>query len=93
MKLCGPKCSLCCTLLSAWGIVQLALMGIFFFIKSPAFIEDLYIPEEAHHDANEYIKALDESYHTIAVNCGIAAGMYVITLIISGWQVMVNQRS
>ncbi|XP_045136892.1 ribonuclease kappa-like [Portunus trituberculatus] len=93
MKICGPKCSLCCTLLSAWGIVQLGIMAVLFWVKSPAFIEDLSIPEEAHHDAGHFIDALDKSYKTIAQNCGIAAGMYVITLIISGWQVMVNKRS
>ncbi|KAG0719962.1 39S ribosomal protein L23, mitochondrial [Chionoecetes opilio] len=73
--------------------VTLGIMAILFLVKSPAFIEDLNIPEEAHHSAPAFIEALDKSYKTTALNCGIAAGMYVITLIISGWQVMVNKRS
>ena len=41
MPFCGPKLSLCGVVLSAWGIVQLSLMGIFFYIRSVALIEDL----------------------------------------------------
>ncbi|KAK7028865.1 hypothetical protein SK128_002004 [Halocaridina rubra] len=93
MKICGPKLSLCCTLLSVWGIVQLALMGLFFAIRSPAFIEDLSIPEEAHHDARTFLDAMDDSYSLIAKNCGIAAALYAVTLVISGWQVWVNNKS
>ena len=33
MPFCGPKLSLCGVVLSAWGIVQLSLMGIFFYIR------------------------------------------------------------
>ena len=40
-------------------------MAILFLVKSPAFIEDLYIPEEAHHTAENYIEALDKSYKTV----------------------------
>ena len=34
MPVCGPKLSLCGVVLSAWGIIQLSLMGVFFYIKA-----------------------------------------------------------
>ena len=45
IKVCGPKLSTGCTLLSIWGIVQLALMSLCFHIKSVALIEDLPLNE------------------------------------------------
>ena len=45
MPVCGPKLSLCCTILSVWGIFQLTLMGIFFHINSVALIEDIHLEE------------------------------------------------
>ncbi len=45
MAVCGPKLSLCCSILSAWGIFQLTLMGIFFHINSVALIEDISLHE------------------------------------------------
>ncbi|KAK4312290.1 hypothetical protein Pmani_016271 [Petrolisthes manimaculis] len=92
-KFCGPKCSLCCALTSVWGIVQLTLMGIFFWIRSPAFLEDLVIPEHAHDSAEGYLTAMDDSFHTIAINCGVAAALYGVTLVVSGWQMWLNNRN
>ena len=46
MPLCGPRLSLCGVVLSAWGIVQLSLMGVFFYINSVALIEDIPLAEE-----------------------------------------------
>ena len=45
MALCGPKLSLCCTVLSAWGIIQLLLMGVFFYVRAVALVEDIYLEE------------------------------------------------
>ena len=33
MAICGPKLSLCGVVLSIWGIVQLSIMGVFFYIN------------------------------------------------------------
>ncbi|XP_047487677.1 ribonuclease kappa-like [Penaeus chinensis] len=93
MKICGPKLSLCCTILSVWAIIQLGLMAIFFYVRSPAFIEDLKIEDADHHDAQKFLEAIDTSYSTIAVNCAISAGLYVVTLAVSGWQMWVNKNS
>lgn len=40
MALLGIKMSVCCTLLSAWAIIMLAIMGGLLAIKSVAFAED-----------------------------------------------------
>ncbi|KAF2358474.1 hypothetical protein FHG87_010767 [Trinorchestia longiramus] len=89
MKICGPKCSLYCAAISAWGIVQLGIMGILFFVESPAFLEDLYIPEDTEEPV-PYIEAMEKSFSQIATNCWIAMGLYLVTLVVSGWQVWVN---
>ena len=33
MAICGPKLSLCGVVLSIWGIIQLSIMGVFFYIN------------------------------------------------------------
>ncbi|XP_018024589.1 ribonuclease kappa-B [Hyalella azteca] len=89
MKFCGPKLSLCCTILSVWGIIQLGIMGILFYIKSPAFLEDLFIPENATEPA-AYIDAMEKSFSQIALNCWIATALYGGTFVLSGWQMWLN---
>jgi len=37
-------------------------MGVFFKIRSPALIEDVYIPEEAEEDPAHFIDALEKGY-------------------------------
>lgn len=46
LKICGPKLAICGVIISIWGIFQLVLMGVFFFVQSPALIEDLPLDEE-----------------------------------------------
>ena len=41
MAVCGPKLSMCCTILSVWGLLQLALTGLGFYLGSPAFVQDI----------------------------------------------------
>lgn len=40
-KILGPKCSGCCAVVAAWGIVMFLLLGAFFSVKSPALREDV----------------------------------------------------
>ncbi|KAL3194935.1 hypothetical protein MRX96_045844 [Rhipicephalus microplus] len=40
IRICGPKFSMCCSILSVWGIIMLVIMGIFLFTHSVAFAED-----------------------------------------------------
>ncbi|XP_017466723.1 PREDICTED: ribonuclease kappa-B [Rhagoletis zephyria] len=92
MKICGPKLSLCGLIISVWGIIQLVLMGVFFFIHSVALIEDLPIGEE-FHSVEEFYTAANAAYNQNAYNCWIAACIYVLTLLLSAQQFYVNSRA
>jgi ribonuclease kappa len=93
MAICGPKLSLAGCIISAWGIVQLSLMGIFFWIHSVALVEDLNIDEEKISSKGEYVNAMEASYNQNAMNCWIAALLYLVTLCVSAQQFWMNNRS
>uniref|UniRef100_A0A6M2DE88 Putative ribonuclease salivary secreted ribonuclease corethrella appendiculata n=1 Tax=Xenopsylla cheopis TaxID=163159 RepID=A0A6M2DE88_XENCH len=92
MKICGPKLSLCGLIISVWGIIQLGLMGVFYYIKSVALIEDLPL-EEHYHSPADFYAAADMAFTQNAYNCWIAACLYILTLVISAQQFYVNSRS
>ena len=92
MPLCGPKLSLCGVVLSAWGIIQLSLMGIFFYIRSVALIEDIPLDEEYDSIKNLRID-MARGYEQNAQNCWIAALLYLITLCFSAQQFWMNSRA
>ena len=92
MPLCGPKLSLCGVVLSAWGIIQLSLMGVFFYIHSVALIEDINLEEE-YDNMSELRKAMDKGYTQNAQNCWIAALLYLVTLCFSAQQFWMNSRT
>lgn len=63
MAICSRNYSLCCTVLSGWGIIQLIIMGVLFYYEAVAFAEDLDIevkdseqtlPEFWHEAAQKY---------------------------------------
>ncbi|CAD7077317.1 unnamed protein product [Hermetia illucens] len=91
MKICGPKLSLCGLIVSVWGIVQLVLMGVFYYIHSVALIEDL--PEFEYENPEQFYTNVNNAYNQNAFNCWIAACIYVFTLILSGQQFYANSRS
>ncbi|KAL7735142.1 hypothetical protein ACLKA6_008404 [Drosophila palustris] len=91
MKICGPKCSLCGLIISVWGIVQLVLMGLFFYIHSVALIEDLPLLEE-YENLDAFYTAANAAYTQNAYNCWIAACIYVLTLLLSAQQFYMNSR-
>ncbi|XP_031631772.1 ribonuclease kappa [Contarinia nasturtii] len=91
MQICGPKLSLCGLILSVWGIIQLTLMGIFYHMRSVALIEDL--PLNHYHTPKEFFNAADLAYSQNALNCWIAACIYVVTLLVSGQQFYANSRT
>ena len=43
LRVCGPKMAICGCLLSAWGLLQLVIMGLAFQSHSIALVEDLDI--------------------------------------------------
>ncbi|KAL0279035.1 UNVERIFIED_CONTAM: hypothetical protein PYX00_000679 [Menopon gallinae] len=97
MKICGPKCSICGLVISVWGIVQLVFMGIFYYVESVALVEDLPINENKpitnEEEMNEFLSNVQAGYKENAINCWIAACLYILTLILSGYQFYVNSRS
>lgn len=92
MKICGPKLSLCGLIISIWGIIQLVFMGIFYHIKSVALAEDLPL-KETYSDMTDFYSDADRGYSLNAINCWIAACLYLFTLVVSGYQFYVNSRS
>lgn len=67
-------------------------MGIFFYIKSVALIEDLPLEEEYDSPEKFYTDA-DRGYAQNAYNCWIAACLYFFTFLFSGHQFYVNSRT
>jgi len=91
MPLCGPKLSLVGCVLSAWGVAQLALMGVFFWMNSVALVED--IPLEAKYTSrDELIRDMDAGFQQNALNCWVAALLYLVTLLFSVSQFYLNNR-
>ncbi|XP_038053034.1 ribonuclease kappa-B-like [Patiria miniata] len=88
MKICGPKCSTCCSVISTWGVIMLVLMGVFFRVNSVALLEDLPL------DTNKTLTRteLEDAYTEVSNNCFIAAGVYVLWLVFSVWQMRVNNK-
>ena len=75
MPLCGPKLSLCGVVLSIWGIIQLSIMGVFFYINSVALIEDINL-EESYESMDRLRTDMDKGYQQNALNCWIAGNHY-----------------
>ncbi|KAG5894941.1 hypothetical protein JTB14_023290 [Gonioctena quinquepunctata] len=93
MPCCGPKLSLCGLIISAWGIIQLALMGVFYYIKAVALAEDIPEVEIHNNDLNAFYLEVDKGFQQNAYNCWIAALLYLITMAISAHQFWANNRS
>ncbi|KAI4468472.1 zinc finger c2h2 superfamily [Holotrichia oblita] len=68
MAVCGPKLSLCGLILSVWGILQLTLMGVFYYIRSVALAEDVPGLEEHFESLEEFYAAADAGYTQVYIN-------------------------
>jgi ribonuclease kappa len=84
--ICGPKLSLCCTVISIWGIIQFILLGIFFFVQAVPLLDDFKIINPNLTDINAFNSQLKHAYQERAINCWIAAVLYVALLIFTGIQ-------
>lgn len=74
-RVCGPKLSNCCFVLSIWGIIMLVLMGIFFRVESVALLEDLPPGENT-----------TERYNAASINCFVAAAIYGVVFLFTSYQ-------
>jgi ribonuclease kappa len=90
MPVCGTHLSTFGVVLSLWGAVQLGLTGILLHVHSVAFIED--IPAVKAVSASELASGLDVGFQQAALNCWIAALLYVATLCFSVQQFWMNTR-
>lgn len=86
----GICCSGCWAIIAAFGVVILPIMGGCLWINSIAFADDMginniddYNNETGTHDLEIWFAEVDKKYKSAAHNCFIAAGIYLIVLIIS----------
>lgn len=68
-------------------------MGIFFYCKSVALVEDLPLEGKTFANAEEFYFEVNKGFQQNAINCWIAAILYVVTLGFSGYQFYLNSRS
>lgn len=92
MVVCGPKASIVGLVLSIWGILQLAVTGLLLHQRSVAFVEDLYLEDSAFESPDRLANTLDNKFQQGALNCWIAALMYVATLCLFIQQYWMNER-
>lgn len=90
LHICGPGLSVCCSLISIWGIIMLVIVGGLLSAKSAAFIED--IPKVEEHSMS-YEEQLNKGFDLAATNCYGAVGLYVGCLIFCGIQVFFNIKA
>jgi len=72
---------------------MLGILGVFFWVKSPGLFEDLAMAKD-EWKTNNFSKAYAyEKYEQNAVNCWIAAGIYLVLFVFSFVQFRMNNRS
>jgi len=93
MIICGPKLSLCGLVLGAWGIAQLAFMGIFLRVHALPFVDDLPIDDAEWEARGWSIDYVNKIYDQASNNCFVACGIYVAITVFSFIQYRLNARS
>lgn len=94
MILVGKRGAMICSMLSAWAIIMLALMGMLLYARSLTFAEDLELNsiEEEYTDRKQFIAEAYNRYIVAAHNCWIAACFYIATLAFSLHQYYTNRK-
>ncbi|KAL5006298.1 hypothetical protein ScPMuIL_015104 [Solemya velum] len=72
---------------------MLTLLGVFFQIHSPALFTDIPLDADEWKTKNYSMTYVHEKYEQTALNCFIAAGMYVLLFIFSFVQQRMNSRN
>ena len=93
MQICGANFSRLCLVLSAWGIIQLALTGILFHVRSASLIEDVTLECNAIVSVEDFANDIDVKYEIGALNCWVASLLYVATFCFSAQQFYTNKNS
>lgn len=68
-------------------------MGIFFYVKSVALIEDLPLDSHEYSSPAKFYDDVDRGFIHNAYNCWIAACLYLLTLFFSAHQFYMNSRT
>uniref|UniRef100_A0A8C1G4E9 Ribonuclease, RNase K a n=3 Tax=Cyprinus carpio TaxID=7962 RepID=A0A8C1G4E9_CYPCA len=89
---CGPKLAACGLVLSIWGVIMLAMLGIFFTTHSAVLIEDVPFTEKDMEDGPTALQNIYNLYNQVGYNCFIAAAIYVGIGFLSFCQVRLNKR-
>ncbi|XP_037614279.1 ribonuclease kappa-A isoform X2 [Sebastes umbrosus] len=90
--ICGPKLAACGMVLSIWGVIMLAMLGIFFTTHSAILIEDVSVTvNETFKDTNPP-QMIYAAYNKVGYNCFIAAGIYVVVGAFSCCQIKLNRQ-
>ena len=76
--------------MSAWGVVFLGVLGVFFYLQAVTLFPDLHFENE--EDAIDNMK-VEQTFGEKAQQCWIAAGMYLVTLVLVFWQNKFNTTS
>ncbi|XP_034412885.1 ribonuclease kappa-A [Cyclopterus lumpus] len=88
--ICGPKLAACGIVLSTWGVIMLAMLGIFFTTHSAVLIEDVPVTEDIFQDGNP--QRIYGLYNKVGYNCFIAAAIYILFGAFSCCQMKLNKR-
>ncbi|KAM4603269.1 ribonuclease kappa-A [Polymixia lowei] len=90
--ICGPKMATCGIVISIWGVIMLAMLGIFFKTHSAVLIEDVPLTEEDIKGDKNPLENIFGLYNQVGYNCFIAAGIYVLVGAFSFCQIKLNKR-
>lgn len=75
---CGPVLSTFCMIIAVWGVVFLALLGLFFNLQAVTLFPDLHFGENETYS----VQTVEDKYSAKATQCWISAGMYAVTFVI-----------
>lgn len=92
MILLSKRVAIFCSLLSAWGIIMLTLMGILLYSHAVTFAEDLELHTIESDSIGEFLPEAYQRYESAAHNCWIAACLYIATMAFSMHQYMIARR-
>ncbi|XP_030579103.1 ribonuclease kappa-A-like [Archocentrus centrarchus] len=90
--ICGPKLAACGVVLSIWGVIMLAMLGIFFTMHSAVLIEDLPLTDEDTFKNSTTPQKVYDLYQKVGYNCFIAAAVYVLCGAFSWCQMRLNKQ-
>lgn len=88
---CNSKLSMCCIIISVWGMLQLTVMAIGFLVKSVLLVEDIPInPDGEIENLNKFYESVDEKYIRNTLTCFTATILYFITFLVALHQYFAN---